>query len=171
MPAEDQEVIFYEGSPLLRGELGLVFMWFAIGLVLAAIPTLWWWRNNSVDGGPPLWLWILVPIGLALIFFPMIWVKRHRFKITNYRIDYEYGLVTTNIETLELWHVDDISLRQGLLDKIFGVGSIHIISDDRSTPKLELRSVSNPRALYESLKQRVIAVKRQRGVIKMDMGG
>jgi len=31
--------------------------------------------------------------------------------------------------------------------------------------------VPNPRPLFENLKQRVIAVKRQRGVIKMDTGG
>jgi hypothetical protein len=33
-----------------------------------------------------------------------------------------------------------------------------------------LKGLPNPRSLFESLKQRVIAVKRQRGVIKMDVG-
>jgi hypothetical protein len=37
-------------------------------------------------------------------------------------------------------------------------------------PHLELHGIPNPRPLYEMLKQRVIAVKRQRGVIKMDPG-
>lgn len=170
-PAEDQEVVYYEGSPLLRGELGLVLTWLVVGLILAAIPIVWWALDTQPDGGPPVWLWVLVPIGIALFFFPSLWVKRNRFKITNYRIDYERGLITTNVDTLELWHVNDISMRQGPLDKMFGVGSIHILSDDRSTPELELRSVSQPRPLYENLKQRVISVKRQRGVIKMDMGG
>ena len=170
-PTEDQEVVYYEGSPLLRGELSLVIIWFVIGLVLAAIPVVWLILDDRVDGGPPWWMWLLVPIGVALFFFPALWVKRHRFKITNYRIDYEHGLISTNIETLELWHVNDIAMRQGPLDKIFGVGSINITSDDRSTPNLEIKSVSDPRPLYESLKQRVISVKRQRGVIKMDMGG
>ncbi len=167
-PAEDEEIIYYEGSPLLRGELGLVLTWLAIGLVLAAVPVLWQMYSET---GAPLWAWLFVVVGIGLVFFPALWVKRHRYKITNYRIDYEFGLITTNIDTLELWHVDDIRMRQGVLDKIFGVGSIHIDSDDRSTPHLELKSLQNPRPLYESLKQRVIAVKRQRGVIKMDMGG
>jgi membrane protein YdbS with pleckstrin-like domain len=170
-PAEDQEVVYYEGSPLLRGELSLVLTWLAVGLAVAAIPLLWLiFAGDGPDAGPPWWLWILVPVGLGLFFFPALWVKRNRFKITNYRIDFEHGLITTNVDTLELWHVNDIRMRQGPLDKLFGVGSIHITSDDRSNPELELRSVSQPRPLYESLKQRVIAVKRQRGVIKMDMG-
>ena len=31
-------------------------------------------------------------------------------------------------------------------------------------------SLPNPRPLFETLKQRIIAVKRQRGVVKMDIG-
>ncbi len=147
-----------------------MLLWLAVGLVLAAVPIVWFFATSEPDGGPPWWTWLLIPVGVGLVFFPSLWVKRNRFKITNYRIDYEHGLITTNIDTLELWHVNDVRLRQGPLDKIFGVGSIFITSDDRSTPELELRSVSRPRPLFESLKQRVIAVKRQRGVIKMDMG-
>lgn len=167
-PVEEEEVTYYEGSPLLRGELGLVLIWFAIGLIIAAVPVIWYFVQGAY---PPVWLWVLVPIGLAMVFFPSLWVKRHRYKITNYRIDYEFGLISTNIDTLELWHVNDIRMRQGPLDKLFGVGTIQIDSDDRSTPQLLLRSLAQPRQLYENLKQRVITVKRQRGVIKMDMGG
>jgi hypothetical protein len=45
-----------------------------------------------------------------------------------------------------------------------------VISHDKTMPRLVLASLPNPRHLYEQLKQRVIAVKRQRGVIKMDPG-
>jgi hypothetical protein len=51
-----------------------------------------------------------------------------------------------------------------------GVGTIVVFSDDQSTPNLELRGLPNPRDIFEKLKQRVISVKRQRGVIKMDVG-
>ena len=164
---EEDEVIYYEGSPLLRGELRLLLTWVAIGLVVMAVPVIWWIARSAA---PPYWAWVFVVVGLLLVFFPSLWVKRHRYKITNYRIDHEFGLITTNVDTLELWHVNDIRMRQGPLDKLLRVGTIHLDADDRSTPHLDLRSLSNPRPLFESLKQRVIAVKRQRGVIKMDMG-
>ena len=169
---DDDEVVFYEGSPLLRGELGLVALWFAIGLLIAAVPLVWQlaFVQSVDDPRPPLWLWLLVPLGLLVMLVPSLWVKRHRYRITNYRIDYESGILSTNIDTLELWHVNDIRMRQGFLDRIFGVGTITVDSDDRSTPRLELKSLAKPRVLYENLKRRVIAVKRQRGVIKMDMG-
>ena len=92
-------------------------------------------------------------------------------RITNYRIDLERGIFSKRIDTLELWHVNDVAFRQSFFDRIFGVGDITVMSDDRTTPQLRLDGVPNPRPLFDTLKQRVIAVKRQRGVIKMDSGG
>jgi hypothetical protein len=79
--------------------------------------------------------------------------------------------LSKRIDTLELWHVEDISFAQSISDRMLGVGTITIVSHDNTTPRLELKSLPNPRPLFDSLKQRIIAVKRQRGVIKMDGGG
>jgi hypothetical protein len=54
---------------------------------------------------------------------------------------------------------------------MLGVGTITIVSNDATTPRLELKSLPRPRPLFDSLKQRIIAVKRQRVVIKMDVVG
>ena len=53
---------------------------------------------------------------------------------------------------------------------MLGVGTITVISHDDTTPRLQLKSLPKARPLFDQLKQRVIAVKRQRGVIKMDVG-
>ena len=163
----DEEIVYYEGSPLLRGEIGLVLLWFLAGAAVIALPILW---ASLASDGPPWWLWFAVVVGLLLIFVPSLWVKRHRYTITNHRIDVESGLLGKSIDTLELWHVNDIGMRQGFLDRIFRVGTIVVDADDRSTPHLELRSLARPRNLYENLKQRVIHIKLQRGVIKIDDG-
>jgi hypothetical protein len=39
-----------------------------------------------------------------------------------------------------------------------------------TTPRLDLVGLPNARPLFEALKTRIIAVKRQRGVVKMDTG-
>jgi hypothetical protein len=63
-----------------------------------------------------------------------------------------------------------LHFHQSLFDRVLGVGTITVLSKDEKMPTLLLRGLPNPRPLYERLKQRVIAVKRQRGVIKMDPG-
>ena len=170
-PADDVEEVYYEGSPLLRGEPLLLFLSFLAALTLTCIAAAIIYNYGLVFEVPIFVALGLIVVAFLVLVFPALWVRRHRYKITNYRIDFEHGLVTTNIDTLELWHVNDIRFRQSLWDRMFRVGTIYITSDDRSTPELLLRSLPTPRPLFEQLKQRVISVKRQRGVIKMDTGG
>jgi len=166
-PTDDREEIYFQGSPLIRGEIGMVTLWAVAGLVLIALVVLSW----IMDWHFPWWIsLVLVVVGILALLVPWVITKRVRYRISNYRIDYERGLFSTTIDTMELWHVDDIHYHQSLLDKILGVGNITVMSNDKTTPRLSLRSLPNPRPLFDTLKQRVIAVKRQRGVIKMDMG-
>jgi hypothetical protein len=167
-PADDREEVYFEGSPLLRAELGRMAMYLLVAIVVAAIPFL----LRKAWTGQPWWVYPLFSvIGLGVIGWPVLMVRTVRFRVSNYRIDYERGLLSKHIDTLELWHVEDIRFDQSLLDRMLNVGNITILSHDDTTPKLVMNGLPNPRPLYEALKQRVIAVKRQRGVIKMDTGG
>ena len=168
--AGDTEEVYYEGSPMVRGALGKIFLWYLLGLLLIAAPFVY--SHFQKDHHWPIW-WVtaaLIVIGLLLFMIPIVLVRAIRYRVSNYRIDYERGLLSKRIDTLELWHVEDIAFHQSLIDRIMGVGDIKIISHDDTNPQLMLRGLPNPRPLFESLKQRVIAVKRQRGVIKMDIG-
>lgn len=162
-PADDKEVVYYQGNPLLRGDLSTLFIWGAIGLVLLA----------GGAAGAYYYYWWLALIGVALaavcIALPVLYIRRLHYRITNYRIDFERGLFSKSIDTLELWHVDDINFHQSLLDRIMRVGTITILSNDKTTPRLVLHGLPEPRPIFDNLKQRIISVKRQRGVIKMDI--
>lgn len=166
-PPDDTDVVHYDGSPKLRGELGTLALWSLLGFLAMALPLLLW-SNNWFSSLWPVVIGVLV--GLLCWIIPSLLVRRNYYRITNYRIDYEHGLIFKRLDTLELWHVDDLSLAQGPLDRIFNVGTITVVSNDATTPRLELRSLHNPRQLLETLKARIIAVKRQRGVLKMDLG-
>src|SRR5439155_24410342 len=163
-PADDREEVYYEGSPLLRGHLGHVLLYGILGTIFILIPVAAaYWKH------PPRWWLTLALVLIGIIFFvvPILIVKRTRYRITNYRIDFERGWLSTTIDTMELWHVEDIKFHQSLLEKILGVGTIEIFSHDDTTPNLYMRGIPHARKLFETLQQRIIAVKRQRGVLKM----
>ena len=167
-PADDKEEIYFQGSPLLRGEVGRLVLFALLGALCIAGPFLY---RVIFDRPVPWWAYLIgLLLGLLLLLIPWFLIKSIRYRISNYRIDFERGILSRSIDTLELWHVEDISFHQSLLDRMLNVGTITIRSTDDSTPVLPLHGVPNPRPLFDSLKQRVIAVKRQRGVIKMDMG-
>jgi hypothetical protein len=163
----DAEEIYYQGSPLVRGLGEQQLLWPLAGLVFIAAPFL----LHHFNVPPPVFVWLgCLLIGFFLPLVPVIHARSIRYRISNYRIDYERGLISKDIDTLELWHVEDLHLHQTLFQRLLGVGSIRVTSHDETLPELMLRGVPHPRPLYETLKQRVIAVKRARGVIKVDPG-
>lgn len=167
-PADDSEEIYYQGSPMLRGELSSLFICWAIAVVLFAAPILF---RVFETYWPLVWITLAcIVVGVIVALIPVLTVRRIRYRISNYRIDWETGLLSKNIDTLELWHVEDIRFHQSLIDRILGVGTITVISHDDTTPQMTMRGIPNPRPVFEALKQRIIAVKRQRGVLKVDSG-
>src|SRR4051794_25237197 len=90
-PADDREEVYFEGSLHVRGELGKVIIYFIVGLVLIAIPFVYHYLSN----GGLWWPWTvnlaLIVIGLLVITIPYLMIKRIRYRITNYRIDFERG--------------------------------------------------------------------------------
>lgn len=170
-PPKDSETesVYYEGSPMVRGSLGSLFFFGFLGILLIAAPFLYRYFQQA---WPPLIATAaMILAGLLALIIPIIWARTIRYRISNFRIDYERGLLGKTIDTMELWHVDDIKFHQSFMERILGVGTITIMSDDQTTPSLPLRGLPNPRAIFDALKSRVIAIKRTRGVIKMDSGG
>jgi membrane protein YdbS with pleckstrin-like domain len=167
-PADDTEEVYYEGSPLLRGQVMRGSLWLLLSIVLIALAVLdfvFHWH----------WPWYiplaLVVVAIVLVFIPVIIAKSVRYRVSNYRIDYERGVLSKTIDTLELWHVEDVRFHQSLGDRLLGIGTITVVSHDDTTPLLVMHGIPQPRQLFDQLKQRIIAVKRQRGVVKMDAGG
>src|SRR4051794_8107175 len=141
-PADDTEEIYYQGSPMLRAEIGKLVAFWVVGIVFVAIPFMVYAVRNQ---WLPWWATLLlILIGLVFLVIPSLMVRMTRYRISNYRIDFERGLLSRNIDTLELWHVEDISFHQSLLDRILNVGDITVMSHDDTTPKLVLQGLPNP---------------------------
>ena len=167
-PTDDAETVYFDGSPLLRAELASVLAWGSAGLVVlaAAVANLAVWHRPV-----PWWAYaaaVVVAVGLLLV--PLALRRTVRYRITNYRIDVTHGFLSRTVDTMELWHVEDLRMRQSIFDRMAGVGTIEVISHDDTTPDQILRGLPAPRELFRALEQRVIAVKRQSGVVKMDVG-
>ena len=161
--SDTAEVIYFEGSPALRGSLGSVCLNVVIGVAILVAALAF-----RAQGG-----WILpagILIAAILPAIPIFIARSVRYRISSYRIDFERGVFSKDIDTLELWHVEDIKFHQSLLDRILHIGTLTVISHDETTPCLPLRALPAPRPIFETLKQRIITVKRQRGVIKLDAG-
>jgi len=163
----EPEVVFYQGNPKLKGEFLLLTKSIAAALVLAMLAFLvfrfeWLGSYTLITG------LILVGLALIVLLFPAMWVKRFRYRITNYRIDFETGLIGKSIDSTEINRVHDVQFNQSILDRIVGVGTITLHSSDATSPTLQLRSLPEPRKLYDMLKRRVDEVKVKQRVLRVD---
>jgi membrane protein YdbS with pleckstrin-like domain len=118
------------------------------------------------------WFWSYVAAGvLSLAVVGLIWLgilhwrrKSIRYKITERTIDYELGVLTRRVETLQLWRVQDLDLRQTLMDRLLGVAEIRIFTKDASDPEIVLRGLPASREIFEALKNAAELSRQQRVV-------
>lgn len=102
----------------------------------------------------------------------IIWKDRKRYfglplSFTRYSISEDRLFVTTgcfnlNYEELMLYRVRDIHMKRTLSQRLFGVGTITIISSDKSASTLQIVNVKAPEAVKELIHQRVEDMKERR---------
>src|SRR5262249_14522061 len=124
------------------------------------------------DGAPSwkAWFWSYIAAGiLSLVVVGLIWLsvlhlkrKSLRYKITDRTIDYEAGVFSKRIETLQLWRVQDIDFQQSLLERMLGMAQIHIFTKDRTDPELILRGLPDARQVFEQVKNAAELARQQK---------
>ena len=112
------------------------------------------------------WGVLLAPVGIGLILLARAWylVASTRYRLTTQRLFAETGLIAKNLEEVELFRVKDVTLRQGVLDRLLGVGTVTVLSTDDTAPELALAGVRDPLAAKEALRTAFRAARQREGL-------
>lgn len=87
-----------------------------------------------------------------------------RYALTEDRLFLSVGFFNVRDEEILLYRVRDISTSRTLWQKIFGVGTITVLSSDKSMPTLVIKNIKCPLATKELLHQQVEEMKIKRRV-------
>ena len=87
-----------------------------------------------------------------------------KYSLGEDRLFCETGFLNSQFEEVLLYRVRDISLRRNLWQKIFGMGSVHIVSTDVTLPELVLKNIKNSFEVKELIHAQVEKVKIERSV-------
>ena len=85
-----------------------------------------------------------------------------RYSLSEDRLFLETGLLSLHQDEILLYRVRDISLHMTLGQRIFGVGSVLVLSSDKSLPELVLKNIKQPREVKELIHQQVEQAKDAR---------
>lgn len=126
-----------------------------VGAVLAAIVVigleiLYWTQWN--DG--PRWVMALPPL---LMLWPALrYFKRQYTKatVTGDRLRYESGMASRSTRNIQLSKIQDVRVDQGVMQRMFGVGSLSIETAGEAS-RLTLLNVDKPQELADEIMNRV----------------
>lgn len=85
-----------------------------------------------------------------------------RYRLSDDRLFCETGLLNMRSDEVLLYRVRDLRLTISLGQRIFGVGTVSVVSSDKSIPHLELKNIKSPRTVKELIHKNVEAAKDKR---------
>jgi uncharacterized membrane protein YdbT with pleckstrin-like domain len=90
-----------------------------------------------------------------------------RYQLTTQRLIHEHGILRRVTDRVEAIDIDDVSFVQGVVERMFGVGTIRIVSSDRSTPELLMPGVAPVKQIADMIDE-VRRKERQRRALHIE---
>ena len=103
--------------------------------------------------------WTIFFIGLV---WPVLgglaaWLRVYgtEYRLYDPYLEVESGILSRRVDQIQLFRVRDLAFHQSILNRLVDVGTVSLSSTDESLPRLEMRGVSGPRAVYRQLQDAV----------------
>jgi membrane protein YdbS with pleckstrin-like domain len=167
-----RETVIWEGSPSLKLLLVQVLRTLIVAgaAIVAAIlvhPLAVSFFENLSSGrggrgprdGSPATLILMVIVGSYLVIRAIVLstsvmrLRSTKYRLSNQRLVVEQGILSRTLDEVDLRTVDDSGFAQSPLERLQGIGTVWVIASDRSTPRVTLRGIPDPRALREKIRE------------------
>ena len=86
---------------------------------------------------------------VVTVVWALLETIRWKYTITNRRVFVRHGLVSVQEQTARLERVQDVTLRQTLFDRLFGVGRLDIDTAGSEGGALEFKALTEPTHVRE----------------------
>lgn len=84
------------------------------------------------------------------IIFGLPWTFT-KYVLTKEKLLVQTGILNTKEEEVRLYRIMDVTLRRSLAQRMFGLGTIHCCSADKSTPEFDIKWIPDSAAVKEKL--------------------
>jgi hypothetical protein len=101
---------------------------------------------------------------------PLSWIAAltTRYKLTNERLIITRGFISKRIEEIELYRVNDVSMKQSIMERMFGLGDVRLETTDATTPESQVHDVQNPERVKDLIRQAARSERQRRRVLLRD---
>jgi membrane protein YdbS with pleckstrin-like domain len=92
-------------------------------------------------------------LGVFCWFCKWVSYRNRTFTITNGGIEYEHGVFSRKIDSIEMSKVEDVLVDQSFFEKLFGLGRLIVMSSDGPSSTITIRPLHGAVDLYHVLKR------------------
>jgi membrane protein YdbS with pleckstrin-like domain len=95
-------------------------------------------------------------------------LKMIYYEVTADRIEWSRGILDRRVDNVDMFRVVDLKMRRSLLDCIFGIGTVALITNDKTDPEFVFKKVRDCRYLYDVIKKASLDADRKTGVVHLE---
>jgi len=116
---------------------------------------------------------VIVGAGLAgiALFFLLVKIIRLKavcYEITADRIEWRRGVLSRKYDNLDMFRVADLKLHRNLFDCTLGIGSVTLVTSDKTDPEFVFEKMRRPRKLYDVIKKASLEAAKQGSVLHLE---
>lgn len=162
--AQEPEHDIWEGG---RSERRFLH-WYAVGIILliGAVYAVWNFPEDGLEDVPMMGAWLskseawikYMPLIISVIILLIIKVRAFiyshqlRYRLSSERLFITRGLISRMIDEMELIRINDVILSQSFKERLLGIGTVTVLSNDDTTPELVLPGIPKAPAVKEHIR-------------------
>ncbi len=111
--------------------------------------------------------WLFLALILGWVVLVASYLSRRfgvHYYLTTQRFIHETGIFWRRTDRIELIDVDDVTFKQGPVQRLFNVGTIHLSSSDSTDPSLDLPGIEGVRDVADKIDNLRRTERRRRGL-------
>jgi membrane protein YdbS with pleckstrin-like domain len=110
--------------------------------------------NNNNPGANIEWLLLLPAAIVVWTLFKHLRLRMTKLTVSPGKLRYETGMFSRSVRTMELVKVQDVRVDQSLMDRVLGLGTIHVETAGE-TGRLSMAGVAQPQEVADYILEAV----------------
>jgi hypothetical protein len=110
----------------------------------------------------------LLALVLLVFLYKLLKLKSIHYRVTLDRVEWSRGIFERRIDNIDMFRIVDLRLYRTILDCILGIGTVILITSDKTDPEFKFEKVHKPKRLYDIIKESSLDADGKRGVIHLE---
>ena len=105
---------------------------------------------------------------LLILLYRIIALKNVHYRISADRVEWSRGILERRIDNIDMFRVVDLRLHRSFLDCLVGIGTVVLVTTDKTDPEFVFAKVHKSKQLYDIIKKSSLDADSKRSVIHLE---